>query len=773
MSTTTQYTVKVPLNPLNFPSSDKVVIWDASEGKFNLASGLNCTKWTYSGATNATGISSGEVRFNNATITSSTEIYIHKDSVDGSNDWGDYFTKLTKYYCCTLTVRVPGNQDEYIVFDYDPEGSLYEGTYLKFSVSNIVAAPLVNDSDFSVSNGDALCLDFDLFKCVEKGEIGGTGDTENYVCNEYYQYNTTSLNPVTSVSDIDINGITLGNGLGQFTIGLSGGTTGSYTLGEGDTVYVYMSQANYWGENVNALGIQVNNQITFNQYNTNGTETTGEQLVLNTSDVLYQYVSDVNNLSLGYIVFQATIESITAGLTSGLSDDSTYCLNVIETPVPPVPTFEECRGVFVHSVFNNQAENNFPTNYVNQLGDTIFAGDDIGNYGGGGILGDGSLCSDQTYTFFFAATDTVGQDQTSFFNSLGPGDILKYELVYDSVNNDAGDFILLQIQNIGNTQDGSSNVFYAISANVLPQSNYNSCEGFFKNPNNIVCLNKQIQSTPSPIPLDGEGYVGYVDSTTISGITVNSGSTAMDSTDITQVTELVFAGLDANNNSWVDEFSANTMYSVNIHYKTSTIEYEVTGTQYSSAGIGKLQIQLGRILKNGFNSKTATEKNAKTLEQRQAINYFFNFETIPNQQDGRVITSTGSGDGLEAQQNLTFKNNNLTIIGNVYQQSVETDITTNGDHNIMSIPTSSGSTFEFTYFVQEDTTGGYRAGKVLAAVDDRGSTTVFTDTSTQDGISTTQDIEFSTVISGNNLLLRATTTNGTTWNVKTKVEILF
>ena len=40
MSTETQYTVKVPLNPTGFPETDRVVIWDESEGRFNISKGF-------------------------------------------------------------------------------------------------------------------------------------------------------------------------------------------------------------------------------------------------------------------------------------------------------------------------------------------------------------------------------------------------------------------------------------------------------------------------------------------------------------------------------------------------------------------------------------------------------------------------------------------------------------------------------------------------------------------------------------------------------------
>jgi hypothetical protein len=145
-----------------------------------------------------------------------------------------------------------------------------------------------------------------------------------------------------------------------------------------------------------------------------------------------------------------------------------------------------------------------------------------------------------------------------------------------------------------------------------------------------------------------------------------------------------------------------------------------------------------------------------------------------------VITYDGDGTGT-VESNLTFNGvtNNLLIsgdsvqYGNSYQQSVSTTITTNGNHNLVSLPTTGGSSYEYTYYVNEQSTSGFRTGKVLAAVSKTGTSTVYTDYSTSDGTDTTEDIVFSTLISGSNIILRATTTNSTIWDVKIKSEILF
>ena len=145
-----------------------------------------------------------------------------------------------------------------------------------------------------------------------------------------------------------------------------------------------------------------------------------------------------------------------------------------------------------------------------------------------------------------------------------------------------------------------------------------------------------------------------------------------------------------------------------------------------------------------------------------------------------VITYNGSGGSVES--NLTFNGDTDTLVisgdsytyGNQYTQSADLTTTTNGDHDLLTISLTniSGSSFNFNYFVEEQTTGGFRTGIIMAAVNRAGDTTVYTDNSTVDGTSSTDNIVFSTVISGSNLILRATTTNSTTWYVKVGVEII-
>jgi hypothetical protein len=155
------------------------------------------------------------------------------------------------------------------------------------------------------------------------------------------------------------------------------------------------------------------------------------------------------------------------------------------------------------------------------------------------------------------------------------------------------------------------------------------------------------------------------------------------------------------------------------------------------------------------------------------------FTLSGNTTDGLISYGTPSIGIVES--NLTFNgsNNTLTLSGDSitngveYQQTEDTNTVTNGNHNIYSIPLTSGCTFEYTYFVEEDNTGVFRSGKILTSLNNSKTNVVYNDYSTIDGIGTTEDIEFESLISGSNLILRAVTTNNTQWTIKIKLNVLF
>lgn len=98
--TETQYTVKVPLNPTGFPTNDKVVIWDTSEGRFQLRDDGGCQlvyQWnTTSPVTQAP--SQGQLSITTSSFSASTSgfnyIGFSLTSYTG-NDLTNYLTGIT------------------------------------------------------------------------------------------------------------------------------------------------------------------------------------------------------------------------------------------------------------------------------------------------------------------------------------------------------------------------------------------------------------------------------------------------------------------------------------------------------------------------------------------------------------------------------------------------------------------------------------------------------------------------------------------------------
>jgi hypothetical protein len=89
--------------------------------------------------------------------------------------------------------------------------------------------------------------------------------------------------------------------------------------------------------------------------------------------------------------------------------------------------------------------------------------------------------------------------------------------------------------------------------------------------------------------------------------------------------------------------------------------------------------------------------------------------------------------------------------------------------NIYTIPSSSGTSAFFDYYVYNSTTGAYRAGTVLSVWN--GSIVSYTDTSTADLVASTSGIEFIVDIVSTEVRLIASITTGT-WKVKIGVKII-
>ena len=185
-ATETQYTVKVPLNPTGFPSNDKYVIWDESEGRFNLSEGLgnSCLLYSYTGNTSA---SSGHFKLNQLLVSNATIIevnYIGNDSID----YRDILTACTEgsVYVNSVesnaflaikfsSVTVNANTIEYNISSV--EGSSLGGLPQENYCLNVVCDGIDGTSGTSGTSGSsgvsaAGCYDF----IIQEGTI--TNDTD-------------------------------------------------------------------------------------------------------------------------------------------------------------------------------------------------------------------------------------------------------------------------------------------------------------------------------------------------------------------------------------------------------------------------------------------------------------------------------------------------------------------------------------------------------------------------------------------------------------------
>lgn len=651
-------------------------LWTIIGSVNNSGSGGSCIKWLYNTGTTASGITNGEVRFDDSDITATEEIYISVYSDTGPVYWYDYFNKLVNTLCCTLTVSVPGNSNDYIVFDYDSSGSTLESDYLKFVISGQWENPLSEPTSFSsISNGDELCLSFDLFKCENTNTPSGGGGDVSEPCYAYWQYDETSLSAVTSVNDTEINDITFAtnNGDGQFTIGTTGGTDTSYTLSVGDQIYVHMSQTNYWGNLANAMNIGSNSQVTLTNWNQNGTSTTGEMIIIETSDIIF---NNANN----YVVFEGTITEITNGFTGGIGDQRLFCIDVSEIVQPPDPSQSSCEGVFRMGVFTPLGGILISSSGQDQYqvdGEIVSNGLSISSVSGGGIYG--ALTSDDAYSictpynerqFYFAETDYNGNDLSTFFNGLVVGDKLKYEVLYDDTNNNVGDYIVFElVEPVTTNTDGNSQTFYILKSIILlDQSNINSCLGFFSKPNNIVCLSEVSQVALLPPPPGGNEVMYTVESFSPTDRPSVTGTTVIDNSDITslsgttlRVTSTDLTGTDNENRL------SSTISNVSLNYLGCEITYEVTDqTHYgASGGIPAYEeITLGDIITNGFDSPRGLKYSASTITTGNTMYMRFDTSTggiVINPGEDRLTTSNGSTNKVVAQPNLKFSGDVLYI----------------------------------------------------------------------------------------------------------------
>ena len=136
-----------------------------------------------------------------------------------------------------------------------------------------------------------------------------------------------------------------------------------------------------------------------------------------------------------------------------------------------------------------------------------------------------------------------------------------------------------------------------------------------------------------------------------------------------------------------------------------------------------------------------------------------------------MLTATGNQGEANAEANMTFNGSLLTVTGDTkvigddfISSASESGV--NATKTILTVPTASGSTGIFDYFVSNGT--AFRGGTVIVAWN--GSTVAYTDYSADSGDST--GLSWVAQISGSDLLLRANISSGT-WTVKVGARVVF
>lgn len=196
MSTETQYTVKVPLNPTGFPQTDRVVIWDESEGRFNISKGFNCQlqyKWSTLGLSNpvpqqtllmSTGAFSASTIFSNFVGLSYTGY--------PGNDYTNYLSGITSGYFLITQLTDP---DFYMGF----QGNL-------IAQNNSQTVFKIVDNTFSSSSPDGI----------------GTPAVDEILCVTIHPLSTVNTSGGTGCSNIsaitiDFTAVTVGSSI-TFTL---------------------------------------------------------------------------------------------------------------------------------------------------------------------------------------------------------------------------------------------------------------------------------------------------------------------------------------------------------------------------------------------------------------------------------------------------------------------------------------------------------------------------------------------------------------------------
>lgn len=166
-ATETQYTVKVPLNPTDFPTTDKVVIWNESEGRFNLDELSNCQlvyQWnSASPASQPPGV--GELMMTTQAFSAETPyiefIGLSLTSYTG-NDLTDYFNAFTS---ASFIITQQSNPSNFMAFNANVV-AISSSTFILQILTDTFSSsspPLSGTPD----NGDLLCVSISPIGAVD------------------------------------------------------------------------------------------------------------------------------------------------------------------------------------------------------------------------------------------------------------------------------------------------------------------------------------------------------------------------------------------------------------------------------------------------------------------------------------------------------------------------------------------------------------------------------------------------------------------------------
>jgi hypothetical protein len=161
MATETQYTVKVPLNPTDLPTINKTVIWNESEGRFNLGGYSDCQlQYIWSTGSTQDTIPEQNLRTStqNFSINTASEWNFIGLSYTGypGNDYKSYLSGITSAY---FFVTKSSDPNYYMAFQGNLLAQSDDITVFKIVNNTFSSSDPVGSG--TPDNGDILCVDID------------------------------------------------------------------------------------------------------------------------------------------------------------------------------------------------------------------------------------------------------------------------------------------------------------------------------------------------------------------------------------------------------------------------------------------------------------------------------------------------------------------------------------------------------------------------------------------------------------------------------------